>query len=152
MCRYSMQTYKDHYACFGCRKSFKRRLKSDVDPHGEDQPARCPQCRSLMVDLGLDFAAPKQTDVAAWRVVERLYEAGETFHSCGCNGPGYRPREPRALHNFLVARRAEYLAQLLACRRETASSEKRAQMRAEAIAAWTERLTRIDTALARVPV
>lgn len=50
-----------------------------------------------MADLGRDFRPPKQSDVRAWQVVEQLFEAGETFHSCGRNGPGYRPRDPSAL-------------------------------------------------------
>lgn len=31
MCRYAMSTYKDHFACFQCRKIFKRRLLWDVN-------------------------------------------------------------------------------------------------------------------------
>ena len=31
MCRYTMTTYKPHYACFECNKTFKRRLLTDID-------------------------------------------------------------------------------------------------------------------------
>ena len=30
MCRYAMVSYKPHYACFNCRKTFKRRLFYDI--------------------------------------------------------------------------------------------------------------------------
>lgn len=30
MCRYAGKTYKSHYACFKCRKSFKQADSSDI--------------------------------------------------------------------------------------------------------------------------
>ena len=30
MCRYAMAKYKPHYACFNCRKTFKRKLMWDI--------------------------------------------------------------------------------------------------------------------------
>ncbi len=48
MCRYAIKPlYKKHYACFACRKSWKRRNKAEVDPAGAEHPARCPECRLL---------------------------------------------------------------------------------------------------------
>ena len=107
MCRYATR-YKPHYACFDCRKVFRRMLLSDIKNGGEDRPFRCPQCAGEMADMGLDFAAPKKTDLKAWRVAESLFEIGQTFHSCGCNGPGYRPRNPRALRQSLESLLAEF--------------------------------------------
>ena len=108
MCRYAMIKYKPHFACFSCRKSFKRRLLSDVNKGGPHRPYRCPQCGGDMADMGLDFAPPKMTDVKAWVTLESLYEIGATFHGCGCSGPGYRPRDPKALHLFLQQRLSQY--------------------------------------------
>jgi hypothetical protein len=54
-----------------------------------------------MVDLGLDFKAPKQSDVRQWKKVQRLHEHGFSFHSCGCCGPGLRPQELRDVDAFL---------------------------------------------------
>jgi len=113
MCRYAMIKYKQHYACFSCRKSFKRRLLQDVNRGGPDRPYRCPQCSQEMANMGLDFAAPKKTDTKAWKTLESLYEIGVTFHSCGCSGPGYRPRNPKALLEFLQQRLQEYEKQAL---------------------------------------
>ncbi|MCA9557527.1 MAG: hypothetical protein KC583_03080 [Myxococcales bacterium] len=107
MCRYAAP-YKPHLACFACRKSFKRRLLTDVEGGGPDRPARCPQCGGPMANMGLDFAPPKQRDVKAWQVVESLFEAGQTFHSCGCSGPGYRPRDRAALRAYYLRLLADF--------------------------------------------
>lgn len=92
MCRYSTNTYKEHYACFNCRKTFK-----DVKNHNK----KCPNCRLEMATMGLDFRAPKQRDKKAWKIIEELYNNNIIFHSCGCNGPGYRPRKKWSLLDFL---------------------------------------------------
>lgn len=110
MCRYAFQPYKPHYACFSCRKSFKRRLRTPGTGHLPERPARCPQCGLLMANMGMDFAPPKKTDIKAWKTLESLYAVGVTFHSCGCSGPGWRPREPIELVAFLEARLGEYEA------------------------------------------
>ena len=54
-----MTAYKPHYACFNCRKTFKRRLMGDIKK-GEKSlfEARCPECRELMTIMGLDFETP----------------------------------------------------------------------------------------------
>lgn len=49
MCRYGMTTHKPHFACFECRKTFKRKLMSDIN--GDDKStveAKCPRCGQLM--------------------------------------------------------------------------------------------------------
>jgi len=45
-----------------------------------------------MLDLGRDFAAPRKKADAQWRKLEILVAAGLRFDSCGCAGPGARPR------------------------------------------------------------
>lgn len=147
MCRYATHEYKRHYACFACRKAFKRRNKRDVDSSLDEHPARCPQCGLLMANMGLDFAPPKMSDAKAWAAAAALFEVGETFHSCGCSGPGYRPRDPRELGSFFAERLAEYRAQLSAVERETPTSEGRALVRRNAIAAWRARIEKLEAAL-----
>lgn len=44
-----MTTHKPHFACFECRKTFKRKLMSDIN--GDDKStveAKCPRCGQLM--------------------------------------------------------------------------------------------------------
>lgn len=107
MCRYGMNTYKPHYACFDCRKSFKRRLPRDVGHTGPSKAAICPQCARPMADMGLDFQLPKKSDLKAWKASQMLWEVGETFHGCGCSGPGFQPRDPAAFRTFLLMKLEE---------------------------------------------
>ena len=147
MCRYALHPhYKKHYACFACRKSWKRRNKAEVDPAGADHPARCPQCGLLMADMGLDFAPPRARDLAAWAAAGALFEMGETFHSCGCGGPGYRPREPSKLAAYFAERTGEYEAHLAAWLRATPATPAEQANKESAIAAWRTRIERLRNA------
>ncbi|MMZ60643.1 hypothetical protein D1872_227510 [compost metagenome] len=107
MCRYAMYgPYKDIYACFACRKVYKQTSSGEM-PAGtyELLTHPCPQCSTPMKHMGHDFHAPKQTDVRQWRKVERLYEHGYAYHSCGCGGPGPRPAHLQDVDTFLKERR-----------------------------------------------
>lgn len=108
MCRYAMAIYKPHYACFNCRKTFKRRLLGDLT----DVEAKCPQCGNLTADMGLDFKSPRQTDVKSWEQMKNLYTVGQTFHSCGCSGPGYIPDTTEKLLEYIKEKKATYLKHL----------------------------------------
>lgn len=92
MCRYGETHYKEHYACFQCRKAFRY-----------SRPTICPQCRKPLTAMGRDFHAPKHTAKEQWKVVELLAQRRITFHSCGCEGPGYRPIRLRDLPAFFAA-------------------------------------------------
>lgn len=112
MCRYAIP-YKPHYACFECRKTFKRRLLYDVD-HNKDQSkvARCPECGHLMANMGLDFKSPKKDDLKTWQHIKDLYSVGVTFHSCGCTGPGYIPANKEKLIEYLLEKKEMYVKNL----------------------------------------
>ncbi|MFD0713580.1 hypothetical protein [Paenibacillus sp. GCM10027626] len=107
MCRYAMYgPYKDIYACFSCRKVYKQTSKFELDKMERDKVCySCPQCGKLMNDMGHDFKAPKQSDVKQWKKVEILYQKGFAYHSCGCNGPGYRPSRLNEVECFLTENR-----------------------------------------------
>ncbi|MGI4869963.1 MAG: hypothetical protein ACRYFX_02160 [Janthinobacterium lividum] len=133
MCRYAMHSYKQHYACFDCRKTFKRRLLSDIAPGRQESvagrwfradaqqplptepdatPAKCPDCGGLTASMGLDFATPPKTDRKAWEHLRSLYAVGIAFHSCGCGGPGLVPATPEALVAHLETQLQGYVTQL----------------------------------------
>lgn len=106
MCRYAFSgPYKEKWACFKCRKSFKQTERDEVahplpvTPQGEHL-VLCPNCKNPMHDMGLDFRAPRQRDKEQWQVVEQLYKHGFTYASCGC-GPGFRPTNLREVKSFL---------------------------------------------------
>jgi DNA-directed RNA polymerase subunit RPC12/RpoP len=142
MCRYAFKKYKPHYACLRCHKSFKRRLKEDVDPEGKDRPAQCPQCGLLLADMGLDFKPPPVSKAAAWNTVEALWVIGETFHSCGCNGPGFRPRQPNHLREFYKTILSDYRSHLDAWVKRAPGDE-----RERAVMEWRGRIQKVTEAL-----
>lgn len=108
-----MTTYKPHFACFECRKTFKRRLTIDIEGTTDfTNQAKCPQCGNLMADMGLDFESPKMNDLKSWNHIKNLFTAGVTFHSCGCTGPGYIPQNIEKLLNFLEKRKMDYVKNL----------------------------------------
>jgi DNA-directed RNA polymerase subunit RPC12/RpoP len=91
MCRYSVSrhTYRTHYVCIPCRVSFKAVGSS-----------RCPHCGGDMINAGKDLRVPRKGDKTGWRTLVALLEQGIGFHSCGCCGPGYRPRTPGELRRW----------------------------------------------------
>ncbi len=113
MCRYGMTIYKPHLACFTCRKTFKRKLLRDIlsgyNKNISETPAKCPECDSVMADMGLDFESPKKKDVKAWKHIEMLYEVDITFHSCGCTGPGYIPKDKEELIAYFLRIKDVYI-------------------------------------------
>lgn len=114
MCRYAMVAYKSHYACFRCRKSFKRRLLKDVTGNAkfQEKEARCPDCGTLMASMGKDFEAPARNKVKAWQHIQDLYKVGIAFHSCGCAGSGYVPADKEQLIAYLQEKLEDYQHQL----------------------------------------
>lgn len=89
------QGYKAKYACFDCRKCFR------YERVAVGEAKICPQCTGILHSMGLDFRAPKQSEVDQWRKVQRLFEQGIDFNCCGCTGPGYRPRLLSEVEGFL---------------------------------------------------
>ncbi|SEB99976.1 hypothetical protein SAMN04489761_2213 [Tenacibaculum sp. MAR_2009_124] len=94
MCRYAEHVYKSHFVCFKCQKGFKRRLLVDFSGEKDQKEtvSHCPNCRSIMTNVGKDCEIPRKTDVKKWKFLKDLIELGISYHSCGCSGPGYIPR------------------------------------------------------------
>jgi hypothetical protein len=83
MCRYMEHPYKTHWVCVPCRHVAK------YDPHVEP---RCPTCQEPLIDFGRDFKAPRKLATNQWRKLEILVAKNLLFKSCGCTGPGRRPK------------------------------------------------------------
>ncbi|WP_327333320.1 deoxyxylulose-5-phosphate synthase [Streptomyces anulatus] len=91
---------KTSYVCLPCRVSFKQ-------PHDRARQRSCPRCAEPMIHAGSAFAAPRRWDVAAWRALAVLLNAGVGFHKSCCGGPGFRPRTLREVRERLTyARRS----------------------------------------------
>ncbi len=117
MCRYAIKTYKAHYACFKCQKTFKRKILQDFEENATEKSifaAKCPQCTALMADMGLDFEAPMKTDIKAWKHLANLYEVDIAFHNCGCGGDGLVPKNKTELLTYLEKTK-QYYEQHRAC-------------------------------------
>lgn len=109
MCRYGQSTYKEHFACFHCCKMFRQPNVADVINIREPAIQRqcpCPQCGNLMADLGKDFKAPPKQQIKQWQKIKLLYEQQITFHSCGCDGPGYRPATLQQTPAFITSQQS----------------------------------------------
>lgn len=62
------------YACFACRKSFKRK-------HEEGMPNKlCPHCGGTAVGLSRNFRAPPMGDVQQWKTVAYLVQHGFRYY------------------------------------------------------------------------
>ena len=94
MCRYMYQQYSCHWACFNCRKAFKAWSAWTMPAITEHSKVVrvCPECAGPLYDLGQDFKPPRKLAVSQWKKIELLFDDGVTFHSCGCTGPGPRPK------------------------------------------------------------
>jgi len=84
------------YACFSCRKCFKRPHFSGASNHymtKEQQTAqwqeadhfeasrtyKCPDCGGLTHFMGIDFKAPRRGDLHGWRNAEAFIASGRLF-------------------------------------------------------------------------
>ena len=84
MCRRGSHPQR-HYVCVPCRASFKKWALPE-------RVHICPHCRNEQLDAGQDLPVPKRSDDEGWRVLQTVLDAGVTFHSSCCEGPGWRPR------------------------------------------------------------
>jgi hypothetical protein len=76
LARHAMaRSYLIHFACFACRRSFKRK----VDFGAAVYLRPCPTCSGGAIDLGRHFKPPKASDEKQWAKVEYLVESGFFF-------------------------------------------------------------------------
>ncbi len=66
--------YLHPYACFHCRKSFKRANRFEA-------VLPCPECGGPSIGLTRKFKPPKRADTDQWKKVEALVRAGFLFWS-----------------------------------------------------------------------
>lgn len=68
--------YLHPYACFQCRKSFKRATRAEA-------VLPCPGCGGPSIGLTRKFKPPKRSDEKQWKKVEALVRHGFLFWSIG---------------------------------------------------------------------
>lgn len=68
--------YHISFACFECRKSFKRQVNF-LEEISIELP--CPDCGKAATNLGRHFKPPKKSDAKQWTKVKYLVEHGFYF-------------------------------------------------------------------------
>ncbi len=151
MCRYAQYNYKSHYACFKCRKGFKRKHLTDITRNKliESKPFNCPQCNELMANVGLDCEVPKKKEIKKWKVLENLFEMGITYHSCGCGGPGYIPKELDEFKSYLIKMKNTYLKHYKDCLNEKVLDEEQRIERTKKLTHWNLKIKEIENVLVK---
>jgi hypothetical protein len=128
MCRYAQHVYKQHLACFACRKVWRQERVEASAP-------LCPDCHQPLTDMGKDFKAPRRNATAQWAKAEALVKNGVRFSSCGCGGPGPMPQRLNEVDAFLQSR-TEHAAEQATQR---AIEEHRRQKEARLREVWNRR-------------
>jgi len=59
----AFQNYKHTFICLECRKGFK---KPSLWAVGRRSEWVCPQCKGILIDMGIKFKTPKMSDLKAW--------------------------------------------------------------------------------------
>ncbi len=67
--------YNNSFACFNCRKAFKR----EVVILKAKNTLTCPNCGGASYNLGRHFKAPKQMNIQQWKKVKFLFDNGFRF-------------------------------------------------------------------------
>lgn len=73
-----MNPYNMTFACFICRKSFKRSLDETLPNHYPSELV-CPNCGGIAYNLGRHFKPPKAISKKQWAKVQFLVEHGFRF-------------------------------------------------------------------------
>lgn len=130
----------------GCQAALQRREEelgrrlADLEAEWRDATRACPQCGAEMIDLGLDFKPPPQSDAKAWNTLQGMHRAGHAFHTCGCDGPGWIPVSTSEYRDYLASMRKCYEEQRESCLRSSVLSPEAKQ---EAARYWSDRIAAV---------
>jgi hypothetical protein len=96
--------YKSKYICVHCRKSFKRKLLSDIagDDKEEIKPV-CPICSRESTWIGPKFRSPKTENINAWRSIEILNDIGVLDFIGWAGVPVVIPESSKGLKDMLLS-------------------------------------------------
>jgi len=123
----------------------ERHILNELREEIENRPIKCPECGNLMADLGREFKPPKKTAVKEWKIVEGLYRTGKIFHTCGCDGIGYIPKNSKDYEIYLKNILDEYQNYLTSCQNVT---EAEFPDKMERVQYWAAKISKIKTEIA----
>jgi hypothetical protein len=76
-------------ACFKCRIAFH-------DARVKEPERACPECGTPMVNVGVNFRAPKRQNIRKWKALEKMVLEHGMIFNCK-DGHGFIPRSAREL-------------------------------------------------------
>lgn len=95
--------YKSKFVCTDCRKTFKRRLLSDISKEQEvSKPPKCPECGKTTFWIGPKFRSPKTEDIKSWNSVKILCRLEIISFSGWATIPINIPKSEKELKELLV--------------------------------------------------
>ena len=102
--------YKSKYICTDCRKSFKRKLLSDIttDKDVEEKAPKCPDCGKPTSWIGPKFRAPKTDNIKAWNSIKALHDIGLLNFIGWANNYVDIPETKKSLDDFLNDLKVSY--------------------------------------------
>ncbi|MFY0673140.1 MAG: hypothetical protein JXQ87_07030 [Bacteroidia bacterium] len=99
----------------------------------------CPECRAEMFDLGMDIRVPKLGKSKEWKILKDMYKIGHAFQTCGCDGPGFIPKNRVDYKDYLINKKETYEQVLeYKSQRQPNHSER---------IYWKEKIKKIETIL-----
>lgn len=102
--------YKSKYTCTDCRKSFKRKLLSDItiDKDVEEKAPKCPDCGKPASWIGPKFRAPKTDNTKVWNSIKALHDIGLLNFIGWANNYVDIPETKKSLDDFLNDLKVNY--------------------------------------------
>ena len=114
--------YKSKFVCIDCRKTFKRRLLSDLAEEEVSKHPKCPQCGKLTFWIGPKFRSPKAEDLKSWESLKILCELQIISFSGWATIPISNPKSEKKLKELL--KKIKATLQLSLERMGTSKNEK----------------------------
>jgi hypothetical protein len=145
--------YKQLHMFWASEKALRRREQelghrlADLEDEYRNATHMCPECRGEMIDMGLDFKPPPQSDAKAWQTLQGMYRIGHAFHTCGYYGPGWIPKSTSDYRKYLTSKKMEYGEQL---KRVQKSAELSSEAKKEAGEFWASRIAAVEREQTRV--
>lgn len=120
--------YKQAYLNYDSEKAKRFRKENtnliiQFEQQYHNKKYKCPDCSTEMNNIGFDFKAPKKDKVKEWEIIQSMYKLGNTFHTCGCDGPGYIPQKSVDFLNYLSKIKSGYQNKLIERDKEFSESE-----------------------------
>lgn len=78
--------------------------------------------------MGLNFKAPKNSDLKQWRKAELLYDNGYAWNDCGCGGSGPHAETLRVVEQLIRIRDEQKRAHIIKSKQDL-QNEKWRKMR-----------------------